>query len=43
MSHSQIKETDFEPIHYEQSDAERIAGKVHRFGKMLGAALNKIN
>jgi len=27
MSQSQIKDSDFEPIHYEQSDAERIAGE----------------
>ncbi len=33
MSHSQIKETDFEPIHYEQSDAERIAGESTSFWK----------
>ena len=33
MSRSQIKETDFEPIYYEQSDAERIAGESTSFWK----------
>lgn len=33
MSHSQIKQTDFEPIHYEQSDAEKIAGESTSFWK----------
>lgn len=33
MSHSQIKESDFEPIYYEQSDAEKIAGESTSFWK----------
>jgi len=33
MSHSQIKQSDFEPIHYEQSDAEKIAGESTSFWK----------
>lgn len=33
MSRSQIKETDFEPIYYEQSDAEKIAGESTSFWK----------
>src|SRR5699024_4165084 len=33
MSHSQIKDTDFEPIHYEDSDAEKIAGESTSFWK----------
>ncbi|MEI3604305.1 ABC transporter permease [Pseudogracilibacillus sp. SE30717A] len=33
MSQSQLKQTDFEPIHYEQSDAERIAGKSTSYWK----------
>src|SRR5690625_2563906 len=31
MSHSQIKDTDFEPIHYDDSDAEKIAGESTSF------------
>src|SRR5690625_4382902 len=33
MSQSQIKDSDFEPIHYEQSDAEKIAGESTSFWK----------
>src|SRR5690625_3827643 len=33
MSHSQIKDTDFEPIHYDDSDAEKIAGESTYFWK----------
>ncbi len=33
MSHSEIKDTDFEPIHYEDSDAEKIAGASTSFWK----------
>ena len=33
MSQSQIKESDFEPIYYEQSDAEKIAGESTSFWK----------
>src|SRR5699024_10447189 len=33
MSHSQIKDTDFEPIHYDDSDAEKIAGESTSFWK----------
>src|SRR5690625_2482879 len=33
MSRSQIKTTDFEPIYYEQSDAEKIAGESTSFWK----------
>lgn len=33
MSHSQIKETDFEPIHYEESELEKIAGTSTSFWK----------
>ncbi|HLR60388.1 MAG TPA: ABC transporter permease [Pseudogracilibacillus sp.] len=33
MSHSEIKNTDFEPIHYEDSDAEKIAGESTSFWK----------
>lgn len=33
MSHKQIKESDFEAIHYDDSDAERIAGESTSFWK----------
>lgn len=33
MSQSQIKDSDFEPIYYEQSDAEKIAGESTSFWK----------
>src|SRR5699024_10162359 len=33
MSHSQIKDTDFEPIHYDDSDADKIAGESTSFWK----------
>src|SRR5690625_3577905 len=33
MSQAQIKNTDFEPIEYEQSDAEKIAGESTSFWK----------
>ncbi len=33
MSQTELKQSDFEPIHYEQSDAERIAGKSTSYWK----------